>query len=287
MVLEDVLEIPDYARPELLVEPTWVYEHRDDPGIVIIDCDGLQAFQTRGHIPGAVALPVHPYFRNVETGEGVATPEQAEAIFQSLGVNQDSKVVLYDSQGGLLAARTWWVLWYYGHDNAALINGGWAAWLASRLPTTNEHPEVTPGNWTATVHEARIADGDAILAGVESGEMTTLDLRDDAEWSGKKPAPNIHNQQEGRIPGAVHVEWREFVDWDNATRFKPAIAITKRLREAGLDVDKQVATYCQGGIRGAHGAFVLRLIGADHIANYDLSFAEWGNRLDLPVERDE
>lgn len=243
MSLDDTREMPGYARPELLVEPNWVHEHKDDPDVVIIDCDGPQAMQSRGHIPGAVILPVHPYFRNVETNEGVATAEQAEAILQSLGVNQDSKVVLYDSQGGLLAARTWWVLWYYGHENAALLNGGWPAWIASRMPTTNDHPEVTPGNWKATVHEDRIASCDVILPGVKSGDTVALDVRADEEWTGEKPAPNPTNQQEGRIPGAVHVEWREFVDWDNATRFKPAIAILQRLQQAGLPFDKRIVPY--------------------------------------------
>lgn len=243
MHMEDTREYGGYARPELLVEPAWVMEHKDDPNVVIIDCDGLQTFQTRPHVPGAVALPVHPYFRNTDTFEGVATPEQAEAILQSLGVNQDSKVILYDSQGGLMAARTWWVLWYYGHENAALINGGWPAWIGSRMPTTQDHPTVTPGNWKATVHEDRIASCDLMLPGIQAGDTVALDVRSDEEWSGAKPAPNATNQQEGRIPGAIHIEWREFVDWDNATRFKPAGAILQRFEQAGLTFDKRVVPY--------------------------------------------
>ncbi|CAN5695044.1 sulfurtransferase [soil metagenome] len=243
MSLDDARADVRYARPELLVEPIWVQEHASDPNIVIIDCDGYEAFDTRGHIPGAVGLPVHPYFRDVETGEGVATAEQTETILRGLGVNQDSKVILYDSQGGLLASRVWWVLWYYGHENSALINGGWPAWIASRLPTTHDHPQVTPGNWTATEHEEHIASCDLMLPGIQSGDTVALDVRSVEEWSGQKPAPNVTNQQEGHIPGAIHVEWREFVDWDNATRFKPAVAILRRLEQAGVPFDKRLVPY--------------------------------------------
>lgn len=285
MSLEESFDTRGYVRPELLVEPAWVIEHASDPDVVIIDCDGLDVFQTRAHVPGAVALPVHPYFREVESFVGVAPPDQAEAIFRSLGVNQDSRVILYDSRGGVQAARIWWVLWYYGHENAALINGGWPAWIASRMPTCSDHPEVTPGNWTATPHPERIANCDTILAEIQGGGTVPLDTRADEEWLGIKPAPNPQNQQEGRIPGAVHIEWRDFVDWDNATRFKPGVAIRQLMNQAGLNCDRRIIPYCQGGIRAAHGTFVMYLMGCNDIANYDRSWSEWGNRLDMPVER--
>jgi 3-mercaptopyruvate sulfurtransferase SseA len=73
--------------------------------------------------------------------------------------------------------------------------------------------------------------------------MIPLDVRDDLEWSGLKPAPNLQNQREGRMPGAVHIEWKEFVDWDNHTRFKSPEWIRERLESAGVTRGKRVVPY--------------------------------------------
>lgn len=235
-----------YARPELLVEPDWLVQHLNDPDVVIIDCDRPETRGDRAHIPNARLLPIHPYFRNTETGVGVATAAQTQEILRGLGVNDDSHVILYDSEGGLLATRVWWALWYHGFERVSVLNGGWPAWIASRYPTTRRHPDVTPGNVTISgdgTDEERIAACDVILPGIQSGDVVALDVRNDEEWAGTKPAPNENNQREGRIPGAVHLEWRNFVDWDNATRFKPAAEIARLLEEAGVPRDKKIVPY--------------------------------------------
>lgn len=233
-----------YARPELLVEPEWLDRHYNDLNVVIIDCDRPEIRGDRAYLPNALILPIHPYFRDTETGLGVATAEQTQAILRGMGVNDDSQVILYDSEGGLLATRVWWALWYHGFTNAAVLNGGWPAWLASRRPTSRRQREVTPGNVVITdTHEERIASCDTILPGVNNGDTVALDVRNDEEWTGSKPAPNATNQQEGHIPGAIHIEWREFVDWNNATRFKPAAELERILETAGVPRDKRIVPY--------------------------------------------
>ena len=232
-----------YPRAELLVEPEWLAEHLDDPRVRVIDCDPAEMAAARPHITGAVTLPIHPYFRDWETGVGVATATQTEQLMRGLGVNDDSRVILYDSQGGLLAARVWWALWHYGFENAALLNGGWPAWAAAELPASRAWATPVPGNFSAVdTGGERIANCDVILPGLD-GDILPLDVRDDLEWSGRKPAPNASNQHEGRIPGAVHLEWKQFIDWGRDTRFKPANELERLLREAGVDRGKRVVPY--------------------------------------------
>lgn len=232
-----------YPRAELLVEPEWLAAHLDDPDVRVIDCDPAEAVAARARIPGAVTLPIHPYFRNWETNIGVATAAQTEEVLRGLGVNNDSRVILYDSQGGVLAARVWWVLWHYGHDNAALLNGGWPAWQAAGLPESREPANVAPGNVTAAEHPERIESCDTMLPRLAGGDLLPWDTRTDEEWSGAKPAPNANNQQEGRIPGAVHLEWRNLMDWDDNTRFKPPAEIERLLEDAGIVRGKRVVPY--------------------------------------------
>jgi thiosulfate/3-mercaptopyruvate sulfurtransferase len=253
-----------YTRPELLAEPEWLVEHLDDPSVVLIDCDRPEVRNQRGHLPGAVLLPVHPYLRDIRTGEGIASREQAETIFRLLGVNDESRVILYDSEGGLLAGRVWWVLWLYGFENAAILNGGWPAWITSRHRTTDRAREAILGE--VRLQDARLdrlVTTETLRTTLDDPDLVLLDVRADEEW------------RAGRIPGAVHLEWREFVDWVNATRLKPAPVIWSMLRDAGVPPDRVVVPYCHSGIRAAFATFVLRLMGYERVAHYAGSWAEW------------
>ena len=270
-------------RSHLLVDAEWLTEHLDDPSVRLIDCDQQELSFNREHIPGAVAFPIHPYFRNTDTGVGVATAEQAEGILRGLGVSADTKVVCYDSQGGLMAARVWWVLWYYGHDNAAVLDGGWNAWTEAGLPTTREWAEPAAGDWSATVHPDRIESCDTIIAKLGDPGFQTLDVRSLGEWDGTRPSPTQRHL--GHIPGTIHIEWVEFVDWDNGARFKPVATMRGMLDGLGINPDTRIVPYCGGGIRAAHAAFILHLLGYNDVANYDRSWSEWGNRDDAPIAR--
>lgn len=230
-----------YPRTDLLVEPAWLAEHINDADVRVIDCDPPEIASAREHIAGAVMLPVHPYFRNTETGIGVATAQQAETILRGLGVSNDTRVVCYDSQGGLLAARVWWVLWYHGHTNATVLNGGWIAWQAEGLPSARAWATPAQGDFSATTHDERIASCDVMLLRLQSGDLLPLDVRAVQEWAGT--TPNLANQQEGHIPGAVHIEWREFVDWEHASRFKTAAELQELLAAKGVSRDKLVVPY--------------------------------------------
>ena len=273
-----------YARPELLAEPDWLAEHADDPQVRIIDCATLEAYR-RAHIPGAVHLPVHYYIKEQGEREGgagmfVMPPDEFAALMSGLGVDADTTVVTYDDNNALVASRLWWVLNYYGHTKAKVLNGGWHRWLTEGRPVTfhGARPEARSFE-SRTVPELH-ASAEDLIAEHDSGSCTVLDVRSDGEWDGSN---SRGNKRVGHVPGARHLEWTDLVERSDTRRFLPAEEMQALLEEAGVPAGARTVTYCQGGIRAAHTAFALTLLGYDDVRVYDGSMFEWANREDTPL----
>jgi thiosulfate/3-mercaptopyruvate sulfurtransferase len=115
---------------------------------------------------------------------------------------------------------------------------------------------------------------------IDDPDVVLLDVRSDAEWLGLN---DRGNKRAGRIPGAVHLEWLNNVTPDEERRLKPAEALRAQFEAIGVTPDKEIVTYCQGGIRAAQAAMTLRLLGYERVRNYDGSFFEWANRDDTPL----
>ena len=275
-----------YARPELLAEPDWLAQNLDNPGVRIIDCASLEAYR-RAHIPGAVQLPVHFYIKENDPqgsdhGVLVMPPSEFEALMAKLGVSNDTTVVTYDDNNALVASRLWWVLKYYGHTNAKVLNGGWHRWLTENRPVTFHATRAPQAAFSAKPNPDLYASVEYLKEVHADPGCQVLDARTDGEWEGTN---DRGNKRAGRVPGAKHLEWLKFVATDDSRKFLPAEDIQRLLDDAGFERDKPTITYCQGGIRAAHAAFVMDLLGYDNIRVYDGSMREWANREDTPLVR--
>lgn len=273
-----------YARPELLAEPEWLIDHLHDPGVRIIDCAVLEAYR-RAHIPGAVHLPVHYYIKEAgppgaDHGTFVMPPAEFESLMGRLGVSNDTLVVTYDDNNALVAARLWWVLNYYGHSNVRVLNGGWHRWLTEGRPITFHASRPAPATFIARPRPELIADAEYLRAHIGDSACQILDARTDEEWNGTN---DRGNRRVGHVPGAKHLEWLRFVEHTDTRRFLPAEEIERLLANAGFDRDRATITYCQGGIRAAHAAFAMYLVGYNDIRVYDGSMRDWANRDDTPL----
>jgi thiosulfate/3-mercaptopyruvate sulfurtransferase len=284
------LTLSAYVHPELLVESDWVANHLGDPNLRLVDCryyfDGRDghAVYLAGHLPGAVhaSYPTDLADSTATPANLLPTPEQVAATMGRLGIGNDTLVVGYDDEGGHFASRLWLVLRYYGHDRMQVLNGGIQKWQAEgrRLatgPVTVAPMTFRPG---APREELRVR-GDALRDQLGNPGLVLLDVRRRSEFVGEE----VRAGRGGRIPGARLLFWQDNLnpDWT----FRAPDEIRERNEAAGVAPGADVVTYCQGGVRAAHAAFALRLVGYDNVRVYDGSWAEWGNRPELPIEKGE
>lgn len=234
-----------YARPELLADTEWLTEHLQDPNVRVVDCDNRDAYR-RAHIPGAAHLshPLLPepkmYLKDPDNPVHVLPPDKFARVMGDLGIGNDSLVVAYDGFGGLYAARLWWALGYYGHTAVKVLNGGWGKWLAEGRPITNAGAHYPATSFAPRTRPDFLATCDDVLSCVEKEGVVILDVRSDEEWTGENTRGN---RRGGRIPGAIHLEWLNFVTQDDLKTFKPAEELRALLTAAGVTPAKEVISH--------------------------------------------
>lgn len=270
----------EYARPELLAEPDWLWEQRDNLTVRVIDCASSDAYD-RAHIPGAVGLPVHGWIKETEGGVHVMGADAFKALMDQLGVSDDTTVITYDDFNTTFATRLWWVLNYYGHTNVKVLNGGWKRWLTEGRPITFHPTVVEPGTFTPRPNEAIMCRFDDLRERVGQPGIQVLNVLPASFYNGTMNP--FGNKRVGHIPGSRNLPIELFLTDDDRGMFKPAAELRTILTEAGISSENEVIVHCQAGVRTTLGFFVLSLLGWDQVRAYDASMAEWANRDDTPL----
>ena len=273
---------------DVLVDTQWLEDHLDDDSIRIVEVDENPALYAEAHIPGAIGFDWKKDLQD-QVKRDFLGPEAFGELFGSHGVSNDHLVVLYGDRNNWFAAYTYWYLKYYGHDNVKLLNAPREKWIGENRPTTTDVPGFAPASFTAQAGDETIrAKRDEVQAALDA-ETKLVDVRSPQEFSGELIAMPGYEQEgaqrSGHIPGAASVPWAQAVQEDGT--FKSADDLAELYRSKGVTNGSPIIAYCRIGERSAHTWFVLHeLLGHDDVKNYDGSWTEWGNLVNVPIEKD-
>ena len=241
----DILTTENFVNSQILVDTEWLNDHIDDPSIRIVDCDMFDSY-SRAHIRGAVGIKVHHYIKHPlypddsKAYPWVAEPEVVKELFESMGIGDNTTVVTYDSGGSLWASRFWWVLNYYGHTNAKVLDGGWKKWFDEGRPVSIDPPVPIEVTFTPSSDDTLICTLDQAVSKIDDSDVVFLDVRSDGEWDGTN---SRGNSRSGRVPGSVHLEWLNFITDDKYHTIKSPSELRKMLEAVGVTPEKEVITY--------------------------------------------
>ncbi|RLE21634.1 MAG: sulfurtransferase [Acidobacteria bacterium] len=247
-----------------------------DPKLVVLSVAKTTDYRL-GHIPGSFQIWRSDYEPAADFefpyGGMALDREDFQAFAQEFGIDNDSKVVIYDHKYD--ATRVWWLFYLYGKTDCRVLDGGIKAWKAADYDTNILAPDLpkSPGNFTATTAlPGWSVSMTTVWRAKTSDDYQLWDTRGDDEWTGAKLKKGAFT--EGRIPWAKHCDWPAF---KNGTEFKNADELQKVIDEFGFDKNKQHIFYCQSGVRTTHEMFALYLMGWNpaQLHNYDGSWIEW------------
>ena len=276
-----------YANP-VLVETDWLEEHRGDESVVVAEVDEDPDLYEEGHIPGAVKLHWRDDLQD-PVERDLVDKETFERVLGERGIGNDTTVVLYGDKNNWFAAYAYWYLKIYGHGDVRILDGGRQKWIDEGRETTTETPSPQSAAYTATERDESLrAYRDQVHGWIGGEDRALVDVRSPGEYAGDLIAPPGYEQEGaqrgGHIPTAASIPWATAVNDDGT--FKSADELREIYGSKGVTDDKSVTAYCRIGERSAHTWFVLReLLGYEDVRNYDGSWTEWGNLVDVPIER--
>jgi len=281
-----------FTHPQFLVETDWLEQNLSNPDVVVLDCtvhlriqpagpykiEPGRADYEKGHVKGAQFCDVQRDLSDQGAKFNFMRQNAADfaAAMRRYGISNNTRVVTYSTANPWWATRVWWLLRSFGHDNAAVLNGGWQKWAKeNRASETGPSPTRAAGTFSVQFERDLMANRDEVVAAMGNGTICTLNALMPAQYSGTTYG------RPGQIPGSVQVPAAQLLDPASNT-FLPPDELRARLGAAGA-IDKPVIAYCGGGIAATAPALALIMLGHTNVKVYDASLSEWAKDEALPM----
>ena len=291
-----------YKNSRHLVETDWLETNLGLPELRIFDCAAqpdpntdeerrkkypliprhARGHYEKSHIPGAAYIDVPGKLTDKMNEVPMMRPsiEQATEYFSSVGISNDSRVVLYSSTNPIWAARTWWLLKAVGFDNAAILNGGLAKWIAEKKQVSTD-PSIYPSSQLETMQRPVFVDKEQVLAAIDDDDTLLIHGLTPSVYDGSND--DLVFGRRGHIPKSINIPSQTLFD-KNSGIYLPPARLHQLFETKDCSSVERFITYCGGGVNASSVAFALTLAGHGNVSIYDGSMNEWGNDNALPIE---
>lgn len=277
------------AAMDSLVSVDWLHSQLSAEDIVVIDSTVLVQLDEHGnmhnvsghsryrsgHIPGTVFADLLRDFAAPDVELGMPSPDALAAALGAIGVSHEDRVIIYSTDINAWAARLWWMLRWLGHQQVAVLDGGYAAWEAAGHASSTALPVIIPATYEADLQAHLISNKADVLAAIEDPATHLLDALPRAHYAGDF---SLYDRA-GHIPTAVNIPTAELSGVRGLLRPVDELALLM-----DVPAGERVITYCGGGVAASMLAFAAHRAGITNVSVYMNSLQEWTADPNTPMK---